>query len=126
RRVPSPLNWYRDTWYRGADGRSGVVHTLRLEDINDDGLIEWVVLEGSYILRGHGECRQMRVLGWRGDALVDLMNGELRYCTVNASMLADVAPEVEFTFTATEIQQTQQRFDSWGCFWEQTTGFEWN
>lgn len=125
RRVSSPLSWYSDIGYGGSDGRTGVVHTLKIDDVNADGLIEWVVLEGSYFHRGYGECRQMRVLGWRDDSLVDLIDGDLRYCTATSSMMEEISPNAEYTLTETEIVQKQNRFDSWWCFWEETTVFTW-
>jgi hypothetical protein len=127
RHVTSPLNWYQDTRYLGSSGRGGVVHTLKIEDINNDGLKEWVVLVGGYMLRGFGECHRLRVLGWRGDDLIDLIDDELGYCTNAADLTLDnIAPVAQYTFTNAEIRQQRVRVDSWGCSWTQTDLYEWD
>ncbi len=123
--ILSPLRWYSGVRYGGSDGRTGIVHTLMIDDVNADGLNEWVVLEGNYFHRGFGECRRMRVLAWRDNSLFDLIDGRLSYCTGSSSMMEEISPNAEYTLTETEISQSHHRFDSWWCFWEQTTVFTW-
>ena len=124
-RIASPLRWYSGIRYGGSDGRTGIVHTLKIDDINADGLNEWVVLEGSYFHRGFGECRRMRVLAWQDGSVVDLVDGNFHYCTGSSSMMEEISPNAEYTFTEANISQSHHRFDSWRCFWEETTVFTW-
>ena len=61
-----------------ADPETGVLKTLRLEDINHDGLPEWIVLNNEF---GYWRsCGKLFVLGWHDGRLVDFAAGGFDYC----------------------------------------------
>lgn len=125
-RIYTPLKSYPGSGYDGALQRAGNILTYQIEDINDDGLLEWVVLQGRYNFSGFAECRQLWVLAWRDNGLANLMDDELHYCTSNHSMLEETSPNAFYQFTSGLIIQLHNTYDSWGCQWREITRFKWN
>ena len=135
--VPTPLPWF-SPGYGYWSMRGGTLASLRFEDINADGLPEWVLVMGGVGGNNlnHGN---LFVLGWHDEALVAIAphepwsQGSLFFAEPAGGGPGDAIPrDVTWDFIdsdgdpALEIEQIQAFHDNWGCTHYQTRAFDWN
>jgi hypothetical protein len=127
--IETPLPWfgcctaYRPTW-------SGLDEEIAFEDLNQDGLPEWVIAIGEINSKNHGF---LYILQWQDGRLVDLTeNGRIVYI----ASAENGSPRFPHGGTVTlkdvdgngtiDIQFVQkQEYDNWGCTWTQTQNYGW-
>ncbi len=133
--IDTPLPWF-GTGYHYSSTPSGDVEPLRFEDINADGLPEWVVAFGGVgansTVRG-----SLYVLAWRDNALVEIApwqnhDTDLAYYAPAGGGMPVLTSYVHWKFpnldedNALEIQQIQEFDDNWGCVSFETRTFDWD
>jgi tetratricopeptide (TPR) repeat protein len=144
--IETPLYWegYGNGSAGSNFGEGGQVE-LNFEDINADGLPEWLVLVGGETFGGPGSgyeaVGQLYILGWRDGHLVDLaalgdgnrypysvtFYGEDSYSCDGA-----VPRDVKWEFVnvdeddAQEILQRQVYLDNWQCVARETKVINWS
>lgn len=129
--------------YSASDG---AVAELGFDDINRDGIPEWLVLEGGNTGGGPGmgyvDLGQLFILGWRDGRLESVLtpyrNGsppfdETTYFFTPSTICGGPMPtDVAWDFQsidedpALEILQAQTDTDNWGCQSTETKLFDWN
>ncbi len=132
---------------RYSYGDGGIVEE-RFEDLNGDGLPEWVVLISGETAGGPGmgyvDYGQLFVLGWQQDGLVDLVpeydpvSGNHADTTLFGAPEADCSETGPYPLTVSweflkpdsatpaRILQSQRFEDNWKCQRTETRTFEWD
>jgi tetratricopeptide (TPR) repeat protein len=116
----------------GCGGEGEILH---LEDLNADGLPEWVVAVGSYC--GYGECGgHLLIMGWRDGEIVELVQRDhsfdLSWTGVSGGGGSPlVPPEGTWTFRnidndeALELIQRRYSNDNRDCWTTDERIFDW-
>ncbi|MDX2140837.1 MAG: hypothetical protein SF123_22325 [Chloroflexota bacterium] len=144
--VETPLFWEGyGTDSSGSNFGEGGQVTVKVEDINADGLLEWLVMVGGESFGGPGmgyeNVGQLFILGWRDGRLVDLaaLGSEIPYPNSVTHYSEDsygcdnaVPRDVTWEFVnidadaAQEILQRQVYRDNWHCIARETRVLDWN
>ena len=135
--VETPLHWYG-----GREPRFGVqggVMEIRFEDLNADGLPEWVLMNGGTVSGGPGagyiNNGYLAILSWRDAQLVNLtaLNTRVTHFQEDAGTCHGPEPrDVTWEFInldadpAQEILQHQVYLDNWRCIARQTKVIDWD
>jgi hypothetical protein len=136
--IDTPLFWHGRREYPYDKG--GVIE-LAFEDLNADGLPEWVLNKGGVTLggpaMGHAHMGHLVVLGWREGRLVDLTQiDEILHSTDFAedagACHGPIPRDVTWEFanvdedSAIEILQAQTYEDNWFCTSRRTRTIDWD
>ncbi|MBK8136699.1 MAG: hypothetical protein IPK52_12800 [Chloroflexi bacterium] len=136
--IDTNVDW-RGHQYWGYSGLDGGVAELGFEDINADGLPEWIVVAGGERVGGPGmgyaNAGSLIVLGWRAGGLthvVSTVRGEVSTVFFSVRDCNGPIPlDVTWDFTniddddALEILQSQEFIDNWACQRTETKVFDW-
>lgn len=139
-RVRTPLLWF-GSGFAYTSISSGVMEEKLYDDLNGDGLPEWVLAVGGYggnnMSGGH-----LTILNWRDGELVDVAPPQV----VNGLPAGDTAIQYDapagsgqFVFPygvsidyvdddsdgTRDILIHQEQHDNWGCTWTQLRAFGW-
>lgn len=142
--IDTPSLWHAPNAGRMYTG-TGSIDQLDFRDINDDGLPEWILVEGAITFGGPGmgyeDGGRLYVLGWRDNAIVDLTPLRLSGWDIaeNTDYLGQETigcvpypPDVRWQFEnidvdpALEILQQQSYTDNWFCELIETKIFDWS
>ncbi|MFN8374855.1 MAG: hypothetical protein U0694_18490 [Anaerolineae bacterium] len=115
--IPELGSW--GTWGGETEGR-----TLKIEDVNDDMLVEWVVLYSGWgAWRSFGK---LYIIGWHDNAFVDLAAGGFDY---QMDAFGGDIPTPQWSFIVqdgvTYIEMRYRQHDGWGCGWEIVESLDW-
>lgn len=131
--VNTPLPWFAPGYGWGSTP-SGGLETLRVEDINRDGLPEWIVAFGG-VGANDTNAGSLYVLAWRDGALVEIAprnwDEGLHYFASAMTGAPIIRPDVRWelpnldTDPAREIRQTQEFTDNWTCTFLEIRSFDW-
>ncbi|MCU0464320.1 MAG: hypothetical protein MUF38_07095 [Anaerolineae bacterium] len=124
--VDTPLQW-SSLRYIGTYRRD-TAQSVRFEDINGDGITEWLVIYTT--LEKYGNIVRLFVLGWRDGALLDLAADPIEHFESDyepdSYRSADARPN-RWTFGEDGvITQRVNMTDNWRCVREETTEYRWD
>ncbi|MEO8609150.1 MAG: hypothetical protein ABI690_14770 [Chloroflexota bacterium] len=140
--LETPLGWFGSD-RNFTDNDQGLVE-FRFEDINADGLPEWVLGEGGFSgggpSVGYANSGQLFVLGWRNGKLIDLASNEsqngsrsiTQYEEDDGICMGAIPRDVSWEFKNTdddpalEILQHQIYIDNWFCEARRTRILDWS
>ncbi len=117
--IPSSLGWYYLYAPPGMIALDKLV-TLRIEDLNQDQLPEWVVLNDY----GPWGCSDMSIVSWDKewrDGMITLLQSGGHYCSSGEITIANLDDD---PFTEIEIVSTDG--DNWSCTWTFTERLKWD
>ena len=106
-------------WYSYNLPSSDEIETRMLDDINDDGVVDWVIFASSYY--NFQSCGSLYVLNWSHGQLVDLLDFDSYLCEPEPIEFLNLDEDA-----ALEIHQSEYRSNNWFCVWHQDKTFDWN
>lgn len=124
--IETPLPWWG--LYPGTL-RWTTVEPMRFEDINGDGIVEWLVLRT--VTNRDGRFIHLFVLGWRDGELIDLAAPETigYFESINEPNFHQSYDTLLNRWTFGEDGLITQRVnvtDNWRCMREETTEYRWD
>ncbi|MCC6615757.1 MAG: hypothetical protein IT320_19965 [Anaerolineae bacterium] len=136
--IPIEVPWF-GCCYHDTSVQSGGLKVERREDINADGLPEWVLVRGG-VGGNHLNSGYLIILAWRDGQLVDLAHADERDRGPNTLSFEEGAAGNQDTLARTvtwkfedvdgdaalEIIQTQDFFDNWDCHLQEARIFDWS
>jgi len=137
-RIPIAVPWL-GCCYPYTSIHTGGLETERREDINADGLPEWVLVRGG-VGGNHLNTGYLIILAWRAGQLVDLAHVGERVSGPNTLSFEESAAGNQDALTGTvhwefedvdgdaalEVIQTQDFFDNWDCHLQEARIFDWS
>ena len=134
---PQSSQWHGTSGWPQDPVKGGAIEA-RFEDINADGLPEWLVIDGGNITGGMGQyvcSSSLHIYGWRNGQLVDLTPRRgLGYQGEHFSGGGCTLPTFRFVWDlanvdddpAMEILQHAYYLDNWYCSVSVTDEFDWD
>lgn len=124
----TPLPWLSNP-YVGIDRRNGL-QSIRFEDINADGITEWIVLRMHTVKNRAGSIPRLFVLGWRNDTMIDLAAIPIEHFDQTEPPYSlSIDDEILNRWTFGEdgiITQRVNVTDNWRCVREETSEYRWD